>query len=136
MKNSKLKITKWYYIQLFFVIIICISFLISPKIFNAGTELIFGNYIFPLTSMIFVIISILLNDNDEVFGILYLIYAVVFYSYFGNDKVIYLLFLALMPIFCIIRMYQLYKRKHPYRLYLIPALFIMFVYFYLTSLFY
>lgn len=126
----------WYYIQLFSMISILISFLILKDTYPAETKLIFGNYIFPISATLFIVISTFLNYKSEVFNILYIIYTVAFYAHFGNNKVIYLLLLVLAPVFCMIRIYQLYKRRHPFRKYLTPVLFITFVYFYLSSLVY
>lgn len=133
---KKLKHEKWFYMQLFFIIAITSSFLIGERANAAVTALIFGNYIFPITAILFMSVSILLKDEKEIFDILYFMYAVAFYANFGNLPAIYWLLLVLTPIFCMLRIYQLYKRKHRYNQYFIPILLITFVFIYLTSLVY
>ncbi len=54
---KKLKHEKWFYMQLFFIIAITSSFLIGERANAAVTALIFGNYIFPITAILFMSVS-------------------------------------------------------------------------------
>lgn len=104
----------WYYVALGTLAALWFALQIADHSFDANSvEVLFSNFIIPITILILVLVSSVIKQQDELLSLLLLLFATYVHLTPGIEKnsAVTFIILIIFPILFIIRMIQFVKRN-------------------------